>query len=185
MKTLNNTAYAILGILSIAPMSGYEIRQLMQESTANFWVESDGQLYPALTKMMAEHYVTCKTEKSAGAREKKIYTMTDKGHLALKKWLQQAPNKNIIRNEFMLKLFFGANASHETTLEHVQAERYRAKAILWQLKNTKNQLEANDKNNAHLPYWLMSLDYGIQMTETKLTWCDHVTKTLTTLKRGD
>ena len=42
-KMTSKTPYAILGMLSIEPMSGYDIRQIMRNSTANFWSESDGK----------------------------------------------------------------------------------------------------------------------------------------------
>lgn len=35
LKTKKNQ-YAVLGLLSIAPMSGYEIKRFMQKSTDNF-----------------------------------------------------------------------------------------------------------------------------------------------------
>src|SRR5262245_35765978 len=115
----NKTSYAILGMLAFDPMSGYAIRQLMQQSTSNFWSESDGQLYPALKKLTALELISCKSDK-ASAREKKIYRITAKGLTELKKWLTQEPETHIIRNELMLKLFFGANVSPEINLTHIQ-----------------------------------------------------------------
>ncbi len=41
----------LLGLLSLGPLTGYQMRQLMQESTANFWRESFGRIYPALQQM--------------------------------------------------------------------------------------------------------------------------------------
>ena len=47
-KRENKTKYAVLGMLSFAPKSGYEISQMIKNSTAFFWSESDGQIYPIL-----------------------------------------------------------------------------------------------------------------------------------------
>ena len=139
MTKTNKTRYAILGMLSIAPMSGYEIRQTMQQSTANFWSESDGQLYPTLAKLTTLGFVSCKADK-ASVREKKVYHITTKGITELKNWLAQKSETHIIRSEFMLKLFFGANVSPEISLEHIQAHRYQTKTMLSQLAETKKQL---------------------------------------------
>jgi DNA-binding PadR family transcriptional regulator len=43
--------YAILGMLSIAPMSGYDIKKQVETSISNFWSESYGQIYPALRNL--------------------------------------------------------------------------------------------------------------------------------------
>ena len=47
------TAEALLGMLSLGPMSGYEIRQPIEESIGNFWRESFGQIYPTLKRLVA------------------------------------------------------------------------------------------------------------------------------------
>ena len=48
-----STRYAILGLLSLAPMSGYEIRKVAASSIGHFWSESYGQIYPTLRKLVA------------------------------------------------------------------------------------------------------------------------------------
>jgi PadR family transcriptional regulator AphA len=181
MKKTNN---AILGMLSIEPMSGYEIRQVMQQSTANFWCESDGQLYPALTQLTKLGLVLCKKDKTS-AREKKIYHITAKGLEELKKWLELSPETFLIRNEFMLKLFFGANVSPTRNLEHLQAHRYQTKTMLTELINTKKKLAEEHKDSVHFPYWQMSIQYGISLAEAKLQWCDDVIKQLKKMNRGE
>ena len=42
------TPNALLGLLSLRPMSGYDIRQVISESIGYFWSESYGQIYPGL-----------------------------------------------------------------------------------------------------------------------------------------
>ena len=50
---LSSTAYVILGMLSWRPMSGYEIKALVDRSTRFFWAASYGQIYPELRKLSA------------------------------------------------------------------------------------------------------------------------------------
>ena len=58
--------YAILGMLSIEPMSGYDIKKEIEESISNFWTESYGQIYPVLKSLVAEKLVTKTVQKGAG-----------------------------------------------------------------------------------------------------------------------
>lgn len=183
MKKLNKTHYAILGMLSIAPMSGYDIRQTMQKSTANFWSESDGQLYPALRQLTTHKVIICKKDNSS-AREKKIYHITASGLTALKKWLTEKPETFSVRNEFMLKLFFGANVASTINVEHIQAHRYQTKMMIDKLRETKKQLISQHHSSAHFPFWQMSIHYGIKLAEAKLEWCDDAIQELLKLKRG-
>ena len=96
----------------------------------------------------------------------------------LKKWLLQEAETHSVRSEFMLKLFFGANVTPEINIEHLQMERYKTKSKLTQLLEMQQQLTREHKNSPHLPYWLMSVDYGIKTAEAKLSWCDRTLKIL-------
>jgi len=178
MSAITKTGYAILGMLSIHPMSGYDMRQLMQKSTQNFWSESDGQLYPNLAKLTQQKLITCKIAKQNNVRDKKTYSITAIGKKALKHWLEQEAETSLVRNEFMLKLFFGANVAAEIIREHIQAHRYQTKAKLTQLAETKKNLTDKHAKSPHFPYWQMTLQYGIRIAEAKLVWCDDVMQLL-------
>jgi DNA-binding PadR family transcriptional regulator len=52
--TQNRTKYAILGILALAPQTGYELKQFIERSLSAFWQESYGQLYPTLKLLVSE-----------------------------------------------------------------------------------------------------------------------------------
>ena len=45
------TEEALLGLLSLKPMSGYEIKQMIEGSIGYFWRESFGQIYPTLKRL--------------------------------------------------------------------------------------------------------------------------------------
>jgi DNA-binding PadR family transcriptional regulator len=47
------TRCAILGVLAFEDSTGYEIRKLLSETTAHFWKESYGQIYPALEVLLS------------------------------------------------------------------------------------------------------------------------------------
>lgn len=178
----SKTRYAVLGMLAIEPMSGYQIRQLMQMSTANFWSESDGQLYPALADLTKQGLIVSKGMQKKDAREKKMYRITAKGQTELAKWLKQEAETQTVRSEFMLKLFFGANVEPEVNLEHVQVFRHRLKSKLARLLEIKKQVEREDKDSPHFPYWIMSIEHGIKQSMAQLEWCDSVIRTLEKMK---
>jgi len=83
MAKENKSRYALLGILSICPGSGYDIKKFMEQSTGNFWNESYGQIYPMLKQLVDEGLATSRTEKHEGKPERYVYALTDKGLQAL------------------------------------------------------------------------------------------------------
>ena len=54
MPKNNNTKYALLGILSLFPASGYDIKKFCDWSLTHFWNENYGHIYPVLKLMQDE-----------------------------------------------------------------------------------------------------------------------------------
>ncbi|MGH9601902.1 MAG: PadR family transcriptional regulator, partial [Terriglobales bacterium] len=50
-STTNTTRFALLGLLSLGPQSGYDLKKRMEQSIAHFWSESYGQIYPTLRRL--------------------------------------------------------------------------------------------------------------------------------------
>src|SRR5580698_5529051 len=99
------TTESLLGLLSMGPMSGYEIRQLIEESIGNFWSESYGQIYPALKRMVADGLAEMKEERAEGRPLKKVYSLTERGRERLREWLDLPVAEQVSRNELLLKMF--------------------------------------------------------------------------------
>src|SRR5271170_2548708 len=105
------TADALLGMLTMEPMSGYKLKQRIQCTIGNFWSESYGQIYPALKRLEKKGLVQARAE---GKRARKVYSITGAGRAHLRVWLEIEPRRRGARNELLLKLFFGALAPAES-----------------------------------------------------------------------
>ncbi|CDZ77317.1 lineage-specific thermal regulator protein [Legionella massiliensis] len=169
---INKTRYAVLGMLSFSPKSGYEISKDIQNSTNYFWSESDGQLYPILKQLTEEGLVVCiESETLPGKRSKKIYELTDEGHAALQDWLRQPPVTFTVRNEFLLQLFFGHELSWQENRDKIQALQTQ----LTQELAVYDSIEIRIKENSQDPTWLlMALAYGQFATKAEIAWCEEM-----------
>ena len=181
MAKENKSRYALLGILSICPGSGYDIKKFMEQSTGNFWNESYGQIYPILKQLVDEGLATSHTEKQGGKPERYVYTLTDKGLQALQAWLTEPIDYVVERNELLLKLFFGRQASVAGNIEHVQQFRVLQEQLLRKYRGIEAHLQANCADNSDQCYSLMTVRYGIHRCQALLTWCDETIATLNTL----
>src|SRR5690242_10382811 len=111
-----STPYAVLGMLSLAPMSGYDIRKESEQSIGYFWSESYGQIYPALRDLKAQGLIRRRPGPRGGGRDRHVYEITERGREALAAWRAEPPRDMPLRNELLLKLFFGraGEDGHET-----------------------------------------------------------------------
>src|SRR5438093_13649890 len=123
MAKENKSRYAILGMLSQGPRSGYAIKRAIEQSVANFWKESYGQIYPILKQLADEGLTTSHAEKQAGKPERYVYTITEQGRAELRRWLSEPIEYAVERNELLLKLFFGKRGSVADNIKHVQEFR--------------------------------------------------------------
>jgi DNA-binding PadR family transcriptional regulator len=101
--------YVLLGFLNYTPMTGYELKQFMDESTANFWHAKQSQIYTTLKKLEEEGMLESHTE-------------TGRNDLNL--WLAQPETTLQQRKESLLvKLFFSANTDKEKMLTQLRLLR--------------------------------------------------------------
>ncbi len=71
-------------------MHGYELAKSVDTYTKGCCTPTEGTIYPVLKQFEAEGYVSCKNEVVLG-RERKVYTITNKGReafqVALSAWM--------------------------------------------------------------------------------------------------
>ena len=171
MSKINRTKYTILGLLTIEPMSGYDIKRRVEKGTKNFWSESLGQIYPTLAKLVQEKLVVC-SEKAVGARTRKVYRITAKGRKELKEWLVLPAELPMVRDELLLKLYFGKNMSREECIEHIKREQQKVKDYYNYLRGVEKHVEDEHADMEDALYWQIVIKHGFHGLDQRLAWCD-------------
>jgi len=166
-----STPNALLGLLSLRSMSGYDIRQMVAQSIGHFWSESYGQIYPGLKRLAAAGLVEKKTERNKGKPDRHLYSLTAEGRERLQEWLKIPVSEEVARNELLLKLFFGAHVSASVNREHVASNMEFHQRALKVYTATAKQLRQEEANDPNLPYWLMTLSYGRHYSAAMMKWC--------------
>lgn len=169
----------ILGLLSHEPMTGYEIKKRMDTTLKFFWGASYGSIYPTLNGLVVEEMVT-RFETKENGRDKAIYTITEKGRKHLKEWLTIPVEKDELRYETLLKLFFGSEIGAEGTIKHILKFKEKTEQALPMLKGAVSELEKiKDMEAAHL-YYLLTAMFGVKVYEAYIEWCSEAAKLLKT-----
>ena len=96
--------YAILGLLSRQPLTGYDLKKLFAEAETLYWSGNNNQVYRTLVKLHKADLVTQEVHHQEDAPARKVYTITAAGQAALHEWLQTPPELPQVRNHFMLQL---------------------------------------------------------------------------------
>jgi DNA-binding PadR family transcriptional regulator len=172
------TQDALLGVLSLAPMSGYTIRAVVEQSIGNFWSESFGQIYPALKRLTAEGMVQKKTERQKGRPDRNVYSLTEKGRDRLQEWLAIPAVPSVPRNDLLLKLFFGVHVPVSVSRENVQALVREHEAALKRYDGIRKEIAREHPGDSQAPFWLMTVSYGRHYSDAMLKWGKETLKEL-------
>jgi DNA-binding PadR family transcriptional regulator len=181
----NRTKQALLGFLSWGPMSGYDIKKTIEGSISNFWSESYGQIYPILKRLEAEGLATCSKRAGGAGRDRNVYSITEAGRADLRRWLGEPTPQGRLRNELLLKLFFGRESDLATHIRRLEEHRAQQLADLERYRHIGQQLEAQASEHPDLPYWRMTLRYGEIEARARAEWCDETLARLRELARAE
>lgn len=183
MARINKSRYAILGILSKRPCSGYDIRRIFEKISSFYWSESNAQIYPLLKQLKKEKLVTSEIDKESGKRQRCVYQLTKAGKEELKNWLLQPPELQKYREEMLLKLACAHNIPISETIKHIEEFRETITAKNKFLNTVQEHIASEHKNDPAQPYLFMTYHYYDLIFEAKLKWCNDTIADLEKLKK--
>lgn len=167
----------ILGLLSHEELTGYEIKRRIDTTLKFFWSGSYGSIYPTLNDLVQRGLATKRVD-SGNKRNRNIYTITKEGREYLKQWLSLPAEKDELRYETLLKLFFGNEQGSDQAIVHIESFAHKIETELSYLLHAAEALKdcLNEDSN-HL-YYLLTVEFGIQTYRTYLDWCQEAKRRL-------
>ncbi len=96
-----------LGLLSYGEASGYEIKKQLDEEPFRLFLDAGfGSIYPALKRLAADGLVTVRAQAQSSRPDKKTYSITPLGRLALLRTLERPPGPDRYRSDCLFMLHF-------------------------------------------------------------------------------
>jgi PadR family transcriptional regulator, regulatory protein AphA len=163
MSSLSPTARVILALLKLEPMTGYDIKRTTDVSTRYFWRASYGQIYPELHRLEEAGLVRVR-EQPRGRRRRRVYELTRKGERALSEWLGSDFDLFELRDEGLLRLFFGDLIAEDELLALVRRRKDWYVRSRDEFRALEVDLGEIDEPSAHV------LRYGIELMEWNIAW---------------
>lgn len=179
-----STRFAILGLLSVEPMSGYDIRRASAQWLHYFWHESYGQIYPTLGALAREGLIRLAPPalpaagRAKSARPRKVYAITPAGRRTLAAWRRTPPVSRPIRDGMLLRLFFGDRPSVPALLAHIGRLRARETRHLAEFKVIARRIRGEAKDHPARPFWHATLRFGMLRSNAIVHWCDETARAL-------
>lgn len=177
MATEKKLDCVILGLLAHEALTGYEIKKRMDTALKYFWGASYGSIYPTLNELV-ERGLAVREGCAENKRNKQIYTITESGREYLRQWLRQPAEKDELRYETLLKLFFGNEQGEAQAIAHIEAFQKKIEQEMAYLLEAKKILGEHLAADDTHKYYLLTVEFGIKTYDAYLEWCRDAKKFL-------
>jgi DNA-binding PadR family transcriptional regulator len=169
MKTDSLLGFALLGLIHLQPMSGYDLRKIFASTAWGTFSDSPGAIYPALRRLETRGLVSSEVEESTSLRKRRVFRITAKGLADLKEWLNQpVTHDDVIRRiaDLMVRLSFmdqtlGEERTAEFLGEFAQELDGYIPSLHKYLESHASEMSLSSR---------LALESGIQEYETRLQW---------------
>ena len=121
--------YALLAILRVGPLSGYDLQKQFSQSVGHVWHAPDSQIYPELRKMEREGLVEAEEQTRGERGTRRVYHVTDAGERSYLEWMQTPLDYQRVRDPAHLRAAYLENTDSDAAraflrrhIEHWESE---------------------------------------------------------------
>jgi len=180
-KGPNSLEFILLGLLTLRPSTGYDLKKTMDISVRYISPVALSQIYPTLKRMTQNGLVTYRLVERRGKTDLKIYSITRAGQELFLKWLAEPHKPDPYRfDTFTLRFYFSSLLDKATLLNHIRTELAFRQVQLDIARNLKlNDLgdmapiEELDMTRT-VKFWELYHQYGLQFMETYTNWLKYI-----------
>lgn len=112
--------FALLAILRVGPLSGYDLAKQFSQSVGHVWYAPDSQIYPELRKMEADGLVAAKEQTRGERGTRRLYHVTDGGHDAFFAWMAAPLEYQRVRDPAHLRAAYLEATTPQAAREFLQ-----------------------------------------------------------------
>jgi DNA-binding PadR family transcriptional regulator len=166
-------AHAILGILQVEPMTGYDLKtRCFDTSIAHFWPADQAQIYRTLDKLAESGWVHSEVEIQQDRPNRKVYEITAEGRRELRRWLTTPQPIHVYREAYLIQLFFADELKNEEIIEQMEAQLadHRERLATYHAIPLPEIGEQGMDRNLSLQR--LTLDLGIALEEAHIAWLE-------------
>ena len=113
--------YALLALLRVGPLSGYDLQKQFAQSVGHVWHAPDSQIYPELRKMEAARLIEGEEQTRGERGTRRLYHVTDAGDRAFLEWMQSPLDYQRVRDPAHLRAAYLESATPEAARAFLRA----------------------------------------------------------------
>ena len=184
MKTLD---YMVLAGLIRKPRSGYDLTKWMERETSHFFAIGHSSIYPALARLEREGLVRYEVVPSDQGPERKVYSITEVGRVALLAWAGEPAAERQVRDEQLVKALCYGFLPKERALAQLREEKanHEKRLALYEKFERGLGAELREGRISGETYLgtLLTLRRGIGAERSYVEWCEEAGKMISSTEQ--
>ena len=178
--------YAILGLLNVVPMTGYDLKhQAFDATVRHFWPADQSQIYRTLNQLADDNLVTVTVEAQQERPDRKVYAITEAGQAALNTWLKSDQAIPTLRDPLLVQLFLGQETPNADLLKVVARQLALHEAQLAVYEQIPIPPAESRPDDRWLALQHLTLDFGKALEQTYIDWLVHCQEVIAALPDAD
>ena len=179
---------ALLGLLDHRPMTGYDLKKILDHPIGFFWIAQMSQIYRELNTLEEKGLVKSEIVPQEKRPDRKVYQLTKEGKKIFLDWLNKFPVRlsQTCRSQFLIRIFFSSrikldDLAFEITRYKKEIEeqlRYLNKVEQW-IKDYSREKKLKE----HAFYWNLIVKKEHKSIAAGMEWADECLQLIEQKKR--
>jgi DNA-binding PadR family transcriptional regulator len=125
--------YALLALLTAAPLTGYDAAKRFGGSVGHVWHAPDSQIYPELRRMEKQGLIEGEQVRWGPKSTKTLYSITDSGVLAFREWMDSPLDYAPVRDAAHMRAAYFEWADPDSARDclHRHIDHYAEEIARW------------------------------------------------------
>jgi len=133
--------YALLAILRVGPLSGYDLQKQFSQSVGHVWHAPDSQIYPELRKMEADGLIEGEEQVRGARGKRRVYHVTPQGDAAYHAWMATPLDYQRVRDPAHLRAAYLENTTPDAARDFLRRHISYWESELEQFEGELNHIE--------------------------------------------
>jgi DNA-binding PadR family transcriptional regulator len=182
-RQLTQFEHILLGLICLAPSSGYDLKRIFAVTPMGIYEPSSGALYPALRRLEIRGLVRAQAGGGGeSGRRRRVYEPTAAGQASHIEWLRTPVEAETVARELGLHLMRFVMMEHlfapEEVVRFLQSLADALEALVAQLEKYAAVTDLGSRHPA------LALDHGLAVHRASLRWAERTIAALSTAPVG-
>lgn len=172
--------YTLLGLIDIAPMSGYDIVKAFDYAAFFYWHATHTQVYRTLKELEKDGLIEGEVVHQTDNPSKKVFSITGAGRDALGRWVREEPELPGFKHAFLIKFTYAAHLDDGELLTQLDTyeRKLKEKLALLTSEEKRGFVEMARSPRERL-LWEMTNENGIMYYRNEIAWAEKAKAAIT------